>query len=835
MNGDNGTSTQAPQMRALLFTDLCDSLILVERIGDAAAAELFQQHDRLVLTLQQQWNGHQIDRSDGLFLLFDRAIDALGFALDYQRNLQRLGEQCGIPIRARAGLHVGEVILWNNSPEAVAFGAKAVEVEGLAKPMAARLMQLARPGQILVSSTAESMVRRLVDKLGETGNGLKWRSFGRWRFKGVEAPMEIFGIGGPGLESGKRPRASLKATPLLPFWRRPVAILAPSALFVTGIVVLWTMTRPEPAIAFAERDWIVLADVRNLTGQPILEDGLGQAFRISLEQSRYVNVLGDLKTRDSLSRMLLPEGSPITRDTAIQIAMRDGARAVLVPTIREVSTGVRVSVDVIDPVAAQTVYTVYADGKGISSVLSSTDQVVSKLRSRLGEAMAEVERASMPLPEVATANLDALHAYASAMKAYGQGRVPESLRLYDIAIGLDPRFGMAHMGKVRSLVAQGRRDDARAELAVVQTLSDRLSTRESLYFSAWSKEMNSGSESAALDAWRTLAELYPDHHGANVNAALALFQLGRYGEAERALSSANVGQNALRSATLQLLGRIQLARGESKTALASLRQASALADGQPNRHIAAALAASNDKRGAAQILSRLPADSPAGWLDATSLAVDEHRPLDAVAAADHAAANCGDSSSVCEFLSVVSIVVDAAAKECPAYDRARDIANGLLDRAEDPASADRGQRLYFAAAAIYAIQRLGLQAVTERQAARMQSLAKEIGDPRAAQLVALVLANQRRIRGDATGAIAELRDMVNGTELFQVHSSLAIAHESAGDDAGRAKEAAWMRGHRGLAYAEYAGSAVLQSLNVRDSLGDPSHTACHGHSGKTSN
>lgn len=47
MNGDNGTSTQSPQLRALLFTDLCDSLILVERIGDSAAAEVFQQHDRL--------------------------------------------------------------------------------------------------------------------------------------------------------------------------------------------------------------------------------------------------------------------------------------------------------------------------------------------------------------------------------------------------------------------------------------------------------------------------------------------------------------------------------------------------------------------------------------------------------------------------------------------------------------------------------------------------------------------------------------------------------------------------------------------------------------------
>ena len=78
MNGDNGTSApHSPQLRALLFTDLCDSLQLVERIGDVAAASLFQEHDRLVLVLQHRWNGQLIDRSDGLFMLFERAIDAL--------------------------------------------------------------------------------------------------------------------------------------------------------------------------------------------------------------------------------------------------------------------------------------------------------------------------------------------------------------------------------------------------------------------------------------------------------------------------------------------------------------------------------------------------------------------------------------------------------------------------------------------------------------------------------------------------------------------------------------------------------------------------------------
>src|SRR3546814_7329131 len=95
MNAPDTGSPQLPnpQVRTLLLTDLCDSTMLVERLGDTEAAELFRAHDRLVLKLQQQWRGRLIDRSDGLLLLFERPIDGLGFAMDYVRGLRELGDQ----------------------------------------------------------------------------------------------------------------------------------------------------------------------------------------------------------------------------------------------------------------------------------------------------------------------------------------------------------------------------------------------------------------------------------------------------------------------------------------------------------------------------------------------------------------------------------------------------------------------------------------------------------------------------------------------------------------------------------------------------------------------
>ena len=65
---------------------------------------------------------------------------------------------------------MGDVLTWENSAEAVRAGAKSMEVEGLAKPMAARLMTLARPGQILLSAVAESLTRRAT---GALGNGVR--------------------------------------------------------------------------------------------------------------------------------------------------------------------------------------------------------------------------------------------------------------------------------------------------------------------------------------------------------------------------------------------------------------------------------------------------------------------------------------------------------------------------------------------------------------------------------------------------------------------------------------------------------------------------------------
>lgn len=173
------------ETRALLLTDVVDSTKLSTELGDALMAELWTAHDRVARDLLPAYGGREIDKTDGMLLLFESATDAVGYALSYHRSLSSLRT----PMKARAGLHVGPVILRENSAADVARGAKPLEVEGLAKPTASRVMSLARGGQTLLTREAR-------EALGETTFWL--HSHGYWIMKGIAEPSELFEVGEAG-------------------------------------------------------------------------------------------------------------------------------------------------------------------------------------------------------------------------------------------------------------------------------------------------------------------------------------------------------------------------------------------------------------------------------------------------------------------------------------------------------------------------------------------------------------------------------------------------------------------------------------------------------------
>ena len=167
------------------MTDAVDSTGLSQRLGDMDAAAHWAAHDQAVRDLLARWQGQEIDKSDGFLLVFEQVDPALQFVRACHEALSKLSH----PVPMRAGIHCGPVLARRNSDEAVARGAKPVELDGLTKSIVARVMNLAAGGQTLLTSFAR-------DALADRDPA--FFGLGSWRLQGVDEPVELFEDVAPG-------------------------------------------------------------------------------------------------------------------------------------------------------------------------------------------------------------------------------------------------------------------------------------------------------------------------------------------------------------------------------------------------------------------------------------------------------------------------------------------------------------------------------------------------------------------------------------------------------------------------------------------------------------
>ncbi len=817
------TSTPAvtPMLRTVLLCDLVDSTALVERLGDTRAMLVFQRHDQLLLETLEATQGRLIDKADGLLALFERPVQAVDFALRYQRALRLLGVELGLPLKARLGIHVGDVMTWPNSPYAVSAGAKPMEVEGLAKPVAARLMALALPGQILLSGMAQSLAQRAQAELGESAGKVRWLVHGRYRFKGVPAPMIVHEVGEPGYAPFRLPPSGQKGWREIPLWRRP-PVLALEVLVVAAVaaVSLWSTFKSEPALAFSERDWVVVGDLSNFTGDPRLEESLDTALRVSLEQSRYVNLIPDLRLREALQRMGRSEQTTVDRAIGSEIALREGARALLLPSVAEVGGRLRVNIEVVDPNTQVTVYAESAEGRGAESALASLDAVGAELREKLGESLGDIAAHGKPLAQVTTANLDALRAYSLAVAANRESRYAEALALYQRALKLDPEFALAQLGLAQLRARNGELSEAKRLALLARQNRERLSQRESLELDAYIARF--GSISELLPKYKLWASLYPDsfkaYYGYSLNASFN----HNYREALEFLTPALSSKNPSRGNAYFLQGAILLALNRYTDARAAFRQAESMGVAGRKLEFAETYAAERNYPMARRALksqtqSGLAATDLDLRLDDPVFLLDEGRWTDALA-------------SLVELQKIAAPISPLQARALLGEHLSLASYSGQLQPAQWRdyvatesrllASTDEQER----SNAVFPLLAGGWLAARNGDlptAKAVLSLAKgpatANGEASQIGMLAIVEAELALTENQPEKAIALLRARHNGSELYFSHAVLMRAYAAVGKDANALAEADWLVHERGRAYAEWNHYEMWTAANIVES------------------
>jgi serine/threonine protein kinase/tetratricopeptide (TPR) repeat protein len=319
--------------------------------------------------------------------------------------------------------------------------------------------------------------------------------------------------------------------------RRYRTLLVAAALILAAVLIIVSFSTRTPVMAFAARDFVLISDFENQTGDPVFDKSLTTAFTTSMGQSSYANIYSRMRITEVLKRMKKPGVDLIDEPLAQEISVREGLKVIILPSISGVGENYRVAASIRDVASGKNIKTEFVKANGKTKVLDAVDTLSAAIRKDLGESWQTVSQ-SKRLSAVTTQSLDALRQYSIAADRVLALRWDEAKVYFENALRIDPAFtmaraslGMMHVELSKNGMPHFDGEEGQRLLSEAVRDVDGLTDREKygiLAFHAQAVEKNPGK---AIGYFKALIALYPDDSGTHVNLGRTYLQLGRVPEA----------------------------------------------------------------------------------------------------------------------------------------------------------------------------------------------------------------------------------------------------------------------------------------------------------------
>ena len=169
-----GQAMQEPsdrQLATVLFTDIVDSTVRLRTVGDAAWRDQLTAHNARLRDQLNVFRGREVKTTgDGLLAMFDSPTRAVRAASAMVAACDAMG------LAIRVGVHTGEVEL------------VADDVRGIAVHVAARVLGIAGPGEVLLTQTTADLV---------DGSGIALEDAGEHELKGISGARRLLRVAAP--------------------------------------------------------------------------------------------------------------------------------------------------------------------------------------------------------------------------------------------------------------------------------------------------------------------------------------------------------------------------------------------------------------------------------------------------------------------------------------------------------------------------------------------------------------------------------------------------------------------------------------------------------------
>lgn len=406
------------RLAAIAFADVVGFAGRIES-NDVAAMNEWKQARAVVIEPSILAHGGQLLRvvGDGLFVEFGSAIDAVRWAMDVQRTLAATEAAIGVKrLALRIGINVDDVLVDGG------------EVHGDGVNVAARIHQMAAPGDIVVTAAVREYAQNRIDA--------RFEDLGEHRLKNISHPVRVARL--------------VRRDPTDP---PPPDLVAEAADMRSPLRLPTVAVLPLRVVGSAEIDDSLCAGV--------VEEVVGA---LSRTKSFFV-VAREASVHD------MPE-----QNAAMHVARELGARYLVLSSVRRSGALLRIAAKLVDAVAELTLWANHYDG-ALDDLFNVQEWVVSCIVAMVEPSIINAESARAQSRPV-----ESLDAYDCVLRAIplvqriNHQRWDEAAALLERAIDSDPFHARAHAycAWLRLLViAEAMSTDMSADVARAHELVDR--------------------------------------------------------------------------------------------------------------------------------------------------------------------------------------------------------------------------------------------------------------------------------------------------------------------------------------------------------------------------
>ncbi len=369
---------------------------------------------------------------DGFLLEFTSVVDAVMFAVEFQREMKERNAYLpdGKRMEFRVGVNIGDVI----------YDGGTIYGDGV--NIAARLESLADPGGICISGGAYEHVKKRLD--------VGFEYVGDKSVKNITEPVSTYKVL---IEPGERAEPKEKTQKAkTAAWRMSYLIASVIGAVLVASVAIWYFhfhsaplpdkgpLAEEPALKLPDKPSIAVLAFDNMSHDPQQEyfsDGLTEEIISGLSKMPQLFVIA----RNSSFAF---KGKPVG---VKEVGRQLGVRYVLEGSVRKEKDQVRITCQLIDAQTGGHVWSERYD-RDLRDIFALQDEVTLAVMRAMRVKLTDGEQAVLWQKKGLTNNLEAFEKYLQgrmySLQMMTKDANDKAKHLYEEAIALDPGFAMAY-------------------------------------------------------------------------------------------------------------------------------------------------------------------------------------------------------------------------------------------------------------------------------------------------------------------------------------------------------------------------------------------------------